>query len=468
MNSATPVASIRSRMAWALAIWSIASGLAVALAVWLTVSLEVDELLDDSLQAAASMLVTYLPQDAVGASAASAPAVASARAPATSNDNDRFAWQLVSRDGAVLRRSPLAPQAAWYSVPRAGFSDAPNWRVYGLPTAHDGQTLYAAQSRAERQEMGAEAALTTALAALAIGWLAHTWISRRLRRELAPLQALSTRLAGPLAPAGPDGPLAPLRLGVASRQELQPVHDAIDGLTQRLHQRLLTERAFAGHAAHALRTPLAGIDAQLAVALREAGPAQQPRIARVREAATRLQGVVASLLALFRSAGAVQRRRVDVAALLARLPAAGLRVALPPQGGVVINADEDLLAAALLNLLDNAVRHGATAVRVSMPAADALRLDDDGPGVDPARRAALLAALAAEPGEVGEVGAAPVVAAPIGLGLGLGLGLALAARVAQAHGGQLALPEVAQGFAVELWLGEMGAPAAELQATAAD
>ena len=79
------------------------------------------------------------------------------------------------------------------------------------------------------------------------------------------------------------------------------MHDAISALGERLARRVANERAFSAHAAHALRTPLAGIDTQLAVAQREAPASLQPRLARVREAAGRLTRVVSALLALFRS-----------------------------------------------------------------------------------------------------------------------------------------------------------------------
>ena len=45
-----------------------------------------------------------------------------------------------------------------------------------------------------------------------------------------------------------------------------------------------------------------------------------------------------------------------------------------------VDADPDLLAAALLNLLDNALRHGASRVVVSVPRPGVVRLHDDGPG----------------------------------------------------------------------------------------
>ena len=447
--------SITSRLGWALAAWSVAGGLAVMLAVWLTVSHEVNELLDESLEAAATMLVTDLPVNAAATGRAT-PA-------ATAHDNKRFAWQLVSPDGALLRRSAQAPSVAYSAVPRPGFSDALNWRVFGLATGRDGTILYAAQSRAERGQARAEAALFAALAALAVSALGHVWLTRRMRHELVPLQTLSLRLAQTAGgPGDIDHGVVPVVLGRAVRQELQPVHDAIDGLALRLHRRLLSERAFAGHAAHALRTPLAGIDAQLAMALREAAPEQRPRLARVREAGTRLQGVVAALLALFRSGGDMQWRQVDVAALITRLPAAGLSIHVPAAGQRrVLRADEDLLASALSNLLDNAVRHGASSVVLSLPAEGVLRLHDDGPGVDAQRRTALRAALDSgagrEPGTVDDVAL-------------LGLGLTLAARVAQVHGGRVELPVVEHGFAVELRFdgGLAAPPSAGLQGAAAN
>jgi len=349
----------------------------------------------------------------------------------------------VSPDGALLRRSAQAPPLAFSDVPRPGFSDAPHWRLFGLATGRDGVILYAAQSRAERREARAEAALYAALAVLAVSALGHVWLTRRVRQELAPLQALSLRLAeAPAGPGGADDGAAPVALGRAPRRELQPVHDAVDGLTLRLHRRLLSERAFAGHAAHALRTPLAGIDAQLAVALREAPPELLPRLKRVRTAAGRLQGVVAALLTLFRSGADVQRSPLQLQALLQRLPVEGLQVDVEQRHELL--ADADLLTAALMNLLDNALRHGAHRVRISTPAAQVLRMDDDGPGVAEPRRQALQQVLDSQDTEGQDTGSA---------GPGLGLGMVLADLVARAHGGRLQLLPCEQGFSLELKMG---------------
>jgi signal transduction histidine kinase len=98
----------------------------------------------------------------------------------------------------------------------------------------------------------------------------------------------------------------------------------------------------------------------------------------------------------------------------------------------------------MINLLDNAVRHGATELRLSLqvgPEQQTLRVHDNGRGVTPEQRAALSGALAEQAYE-GR----------------MGLGLMLADLVARAHGGVLTLPAVDQGFAVELQLGSPSGP----------
>jgi signal transduction histidine kinase len=419
-------ASIRSRLANALLFWSLMWSVGVTLAVGLASQHELDELLDETLQSTAAMLGQAL--------ASSAGTVASGPTVMPTAGDAQFAWQLVAADGRVLRRSDNAPPGVLLRAATAGFSKTADWRVFGnaLPSAdgNGGRMLYVAHRIAERREAELEVILSAALAALSIGLLGHLWLRERVRRELLPLEHLSQRLAGydPLNPAQ--------ALGTAERAELLPVHKAIDQLGQRLAQRVAQERRVAAHAAHALRTPLAGMDAQLAVALRESTPEARPRLQRVRDASVRLQHVVRSLLDLFRIGGEVRRQRVDVKALVAHLPVPGLEVVVGEQ--VHVDADPDLLAAALLNLLDNAQRYGARHVTLSVPAPGRLLLRDDGPGAELHRLALLRAALETQSYE-GQTG----------------LGLMLADLVARAHGGYLRLPQARDaeaGFLAELVL----------------
>lgn len=413
------VPSIRARLATALLLWTLLWGLGVAVAVGYAAQGEVDELLDESLQSSAAMMagtlqVTY--RDASPVEVALPIGV-----------EGEFAWQLVAATGTVLQRSANAPVQSLHTVPTAGFSQTEAWRVFGAAIGSDGRMVYVAHTVRERAEARTEVAMSAALAAISIGLLGHVWLRLRVRSELRPLERLTDKLKqhDPLDPAQ--------ALGTAERAELAPVHAAIDQLGQRLARRVAHERAFAAHAAHALRTPLAGMEAQLAVALLESTPAVQQRLQRVREASMRLQRVVQSLLDLFRVGSEVHREAVDLKALVAHLPVEGLVVVVQGQGPLA--ADPDLLAAALANLLDNAKRHGARQVVVSTPARGTLRLQDDGPGATPERLHELREALRHQHYE-GHTG----------------LGLMLADLVARSHGGALWLPPTPQGFAVELRL----------------
>lgn len=421
------VPSMASRLARALGVWTLMWVAAVGLAIWLATTHEVDELLDDTLASSAALLVATLSGHDD-----------SDRAQVPDPSVERFAWQLVDAQGLVLLRSPRAPQTAWHDDGRAGFHTVPGWRLFALPTGRDGQMLYAAQTLSERREARLDVGLAASAAALAMGLLGHGWLRTRLRQELQPLQRLSERLQH----WQPGEAVQPL--GAPERMELASFHRALEALADRLAARLATERAFAAHAAHALRTPLAGIDAQLAVAAREATGPLVERLQRVREAAARLKPVMSALLALFRSAdgaAALQREVLDAHTLRSRLPSMPLDVR--PAGSGSVHADPDLLLAALVNLLDNAARAGARHAVLSVTDG-VLTLHDDGPGVTPAQRGALQQVLqaAARTPDTGGASGPP-----------LGLGLLLADRVARAHGGRLSLPDVEHGFAARLTLG---------------
>ncbi len=424
MSRGTP--SIRSRLANTLTIWSVVWGLAVAAAIWLVATHEMDELLDDTLQASAELM------SAVAENADPHALASSIVGPRADEAVQRFAWQVVAADGTLLLRSERAPSKPWCTTATAGFSDVPEFRLFGTTLGSDGRMLYAAQTRDERLEARIEVALVATLAALSVGLLGHVWLRSRVRAEMQPLERLSDRLSTWNVDAPP--PAGGIAFGAPERQELAPVHAALEALTVSLAARIANEQAFSAQAAHALRTPLAGIDAQLAVALRDAPPELTERLQRVRGGAARLQGVVASLLGLFRTGAEAQRVMVDVQSLLSRLPAPGLEVQVQPD--LVLRADADLLAAALVNLLDNARRHGAFRVWVEALERGGLRVRDDGPGMSATQRARLQSALDHQRYEDST-----------------GLGLMLVDRVARVHQGRLRLPACDEGFIAELELG---------------
>ncbi len=433
--------SIRARLSWALIGVSLAWGLAVSAVVWFTVQHEVDELLDNTLQEAAEILYGQL-----GLHAAQLPLHGGAM-PAPPHE-EHLVWQLVDRSHRVVLRSHRAPPEPLLPLGQSGFADAGSqWRVYGMAFDAEGRTLYVAQRGEERREARLEVAGWTAGGALLVGALCAAWLRSRVRHELHPL----LRLSREVAQFDPLQPLAPLP--AASRDELVPIRDAIAELGARLAQHLANERAFAAHAAHALRTPLAGMVAQLAVAQQRSNAEALPYLVKTRAAADRLRRVVAALLTLFRGGARARRQSVDLAALAGQLSFAELAVEFAERPGCVsvTHTDPDLLAGALMNLFDNAVRHGARRVVLCArrdAEGDHLRVSDDGSGLAEADRLRLQDALDAQHYE-GQTG----------------LGLMLADIVCRAHGGRLRLPQHDSepgGAVFELWLG--AAPGAEASA----
>lgn len=428
-HAPNPLPALRTRLSRLVLAGTLVWGLAMGGSMWWVLAQETDELLDETLQASAEVLgrLVVLPA-----------ALGSEQRLAGPNTQRYFAWQLVDASGAnpvLLHRSANAPDTPLLPTPTLGFADAGRWRVYGsaLPTVTDAPArhLYVAQTRDERDEAQREVAFSGMAVALVLGLLLAPWLHWRVVRELKPLEDLSQQLRG-------HDPTLGHGLPPAALAELAPVHDAIDELSERLRQRLANERAFSAHAAHALRTPLASIEAQLAVAQRDADASLAPRLVRVRQASARLARVVSALLALFRSGSELNRSTVALAPLLERLALDELQLQLDPQAHVF--ADEDLLAAVLLNLADNAMRHHAKQWRLTVQMCDAeqvLTLQDDGAGVPPARLPALQQALQTQ-----DYSAA-----------GLGLGLMLADLVARAHGGSVRLHAAMPGLVVELRLG---------------
>jgi signal transduction histidine kinase len=113
-----------------------------------------------------------------------------------------------------------------------------------------------------------------------------------------------------------------------------------------------------------------------------------------------------------------------------------LVITVPPEARLV--ADPDLLAAALANLLDNALRHGATQLGITVIQEHGhtrLVLTDDGPGIAEPERLRLQTALDQQ-----DYQRCP------------GMGLMLADLVARAHGGALRLASSTTGCTVEMTL----------------
>ena len=188
---------------------------------------------------------------------------------------------------------------------------------------------------------------------------------------------------------------------------------------------------------HDLRTPLAGIKAAVS-SLRQvdvswSAQERDALLATIEESTDRLDAVVGNLLDASRlQAGAMSVHPEPVAldevvsAALLALPAGNVHVAVPDDLPLV-HADRGLLERVLVNLLDNALRHGASDQPVEVRAfaggeSAKLEIADHGPGVPREQRERLF-----EPfGRLDDRGTT-----------GVGLGLAVARGFLEAMDGAL-------------------------------
>ncbi|MCK9214905.1 MAG: ATP-binding protein [Rhodoferax sp.] len=420
--------SIRHRLAASL-LWIslLASGL-TGLMIWKVIGHEIDEQVDQKLTESAEIIHNLLPTLPANGNVI-------AGTPGDEEYEEHLIWQVVdSATGRVLIRSHNAPEQALQKTVSHELADSADrhWRLITIDFKKSpDRFLLVAQNTEERDEAYSAAILYAALISLLAGLVSTLLLIWQFHRELEPLARLSEQVKT-------YDPLRPDTLPrAATRAELQPIEQAVHELGQRLAQRVISERAFTSHAAHALRTPVAGIDAQLAIALREAPEALRPRLIRARQAASRLGRVIQALLAMFRSGVDPQRQTIRLSELLQPLSFSELQIDI--RNDEALSADPDLLTAALLNLLDNAQRHQARQVQLIL-VQDAgwtrLRLHDDGVGCPPERLQQLRQALARQD-----------YSTDSGL---KGLGLILADLVMRAHGGRMELPQVEPGFCVDL------------------
>ncbi len=438
-----PSSSLRQRLFGTVLGVSLVWSLVLSLAVTVTVRRAVDELMDNTLQESAEILYGLL-----RIQGQSLPITNGGSLPAPPHD-EHLVWQVVSPDGRVSWRSHRAPSQPLQALATTGLSTVPDsWRVYGM-AMEGGAMLYVAQVAHVRQASKWRAAGAAALVTLVVGALCAWWLRAQVSKEIRPIGKLSEAVTryDPMA-------MEPTRLP-ATLTELEPIRLAIHDLGERLAQRVSSERAFAAHAAHALRTPLAGMMAQLAVAQVKSAPEALPHLQRMGMGLDRLRSVVAALLTLFRAEqAAVRPCRIQVSELARHLPIDTLDIQVHQDGAIW--GDADLLSAALINLLDNAQKHRARRVTLAWqawPAASdaatgtptqwALDITDDGEGLGAADLAHLQTALDGQRYE--QFG---------------GLGMMLADLIARAHGGRLWLLDGTSGLHLRITGDDLPCPPA--------
>jgi two-component system sensor histidine kinase ChvG len=211
--------------------------------------------------------------------------------------------------------------------------------------------------------------------------------------------------------------------------EVAQTAEAVSAMTERLQQRLAYIGEFASNMAHEFKTPIATLRGTVELLQDDDGRMSEAQRAKFLDNAARelgrLESVVAGLLALARVDASQDRTVFRLKELLAEVAAAR---ALPLDGETSwVSADRGQLHTVLLNLLDNAVRHGVhpdgTPASVALEAfvgaeVTGFRVLDDGPGISEANLARVFDRFFTTDRVAGT-----------------GLGLALVRTVIERHGG---------------------------------
>lgn len=294
-----------------------------------------------------------------------------------------------------------------------------------------------AKSLAVRERIARELVVDMLVPLLLLGAVLGALVYAGIARGLLPLARLQTKLQDQSrASAHSAAPFSPIALQQAP-QEVHSLAGAVNQLLAAVQRSISQEKRFVNDAAHQLRTPLAGLQAQLDLALTERDPqALQERLQKVNAGVQRSTHLVHQLLQLARSEADVPMHALD-AAQLARSIAQDAAPAAIAQGvdfgfegpadgaALMIQGNPVLLVEAVTNLIDNAVRYagrGATiTLRVASQGAHVMmEVEDNGPGLSLDERSKVFERFYRASDVPG----------------GAGLGLAIVQEIAHRHGGQ--------------------------------
>lgn len=248
-----------------------------------------------------------------------------------------------------------------------------------------------------------------------------------------------------------------VRLPTTDDPDLAPLARTFNATTESRQRRVERDARFAGDVSHELRSPVTTMLNALSVLQKrrvELPPNARQAVALLAAELSRFRTTVDDLLEIStadQGRAALHEERVDLVDLVERATR-GMRGSLPVEGSglrVPVTGDRRRLERVVVNLFDNAERHGGGLARLAVCDGGGrarVEVDDAGPGVRPDDRARIFERFAR--GAAAHRGVVDT---------GTGLGLALAAQHVSLHGGALHVDDRPGGgarFVVELPVAE--------------
>ena len=369
-----------------------------------------------------------------------------------STAQDRVFYAVSGPDGDVVtgyQNLPAPPKGRGDSSPpnpqfyNAVYKGAPV-RIVALRSFVSSSNLsgYAmvrvAQTRGEREALALgllrQGAIWALLIAVSGGFAAWLGISIGLR----PLD----RLGAALGRRSPEA-VRPVLHDVPT--EFVPLVGAVNGMLLRIDTGLSAMRRFISDASHQLKTPLAGLQAQTEMALRETDPeAVHESLAKVALSARRTSRLAQQLLSHARAVepsgdihdvDLAQLARDTVSTFNPQARAKNIDLGYEGDESALLPGNATLLGEVMTNLADNALHYSPaqTMVTLSVRHVDgclSFTIDDEGGGIPVDRREEVFERFVRLPGSQGE---------------GCGLGLAIVREIAANHGARVVLEDAEGG-----------------------
>jgi signal transduction histidine kinase len=309
---------------------------------------------------------------------------------------------------------------------------------YRMLVGHD------VQERQDVKSLMMRGSIAAVLMTLLLGLSGGIWMGRRILAQAGAISAVATQIM-----RGDLSQRLPVR---DADDEINTLAREINTMLDKIEQLTLGMRTVLDSAAHDLRTPLNRLQSTAEGAMNELRPGSPER--RVLErVTTEVDHMRSTLDALLRIAlaetGTVAREPVDLSELVASVvelyaPVSeerGIELKSSVAAGAKVVGSRQLLAQALANLLDNAIKFTPDGGRIRVQLRGSARepeviVEDSGPGIPADKREIVLGRRV----RLDEARKFP----------GSGLGLSLVAAVTKLHGARLVLDDARPGLRVSL------------------
>jgi signal transduction histidine kinase len=317
-------------------------------------------------------------------------------------------------------------------------------RPFHLPGGFRMLVGHDVQERQDVKSLMMRGLIAAVVLTLLMGLGGGFWMGRRILAQAGAISAVATQIM-----RGDLSQRLPVR---EADDEINTLAREINTMLDKIEQLTLGMRTVLDSAAHDLRTPLNRLQATAEGAMPAllAGSPERRVLERVISEVDHMRSTLDALLRIaLAETGTVAREPVDLSELVASVvelyaPASeerGIALNSSVAPGATVQGSRQLLAQALANLLDNAIKftpdggHIRVVLRGSGSDPEVI-VEDDGPGIPADKREIVLGRRV----RLDEARKFP----------GSGLGLSLVAAVTKLHGARLVLDDAGPGLKVSL------------------